>query len=468
MVLLASAFFWSWFDLGVFRPTLIGPFPELWGMFPTFLVAAIAGGGIVLAVACVRPSIVLFDALHPRVWALAAIEAIAGALFCTVGGFVSCTAAIVVGALLAGASCGMFQIAWGSYYARRGSSFAGKAVAASIALGALFDALVMSLDGWSAVGLCAAMPVFSAAISIWALRGVARGEEGRRTSHEEASSLGKDTVSGREIMGLPITLIGAFVLFGLAFGFCQYAAIFSTGGQQSLSSDALIAARGVTAAAVACLLAWRPGHAYTVFKLGTMVGIAGFVAEPLLSSFGADDVVSGCVFAIGYTTFDICTWALITELRAIGSKSANRLVGLGRGAIHVAEALALGGCALLSRFPQASAALPSTFGYACVVAEMLLLADNSSLWLLIRARVSGPVPVSPVASHGFSVAQVALDYGLTEREAEVLAILLAGHGRARAAQALGISENTLGTHIQQLYRKLDVHSRQELLDRFAR
>jgi DNA-binding CsgD family transcriptional regulator len=49
----------------------------------------------------------------------------------------------------------------------------------------------------------------------------------------------------------------------------------------------------------------------------------------------------------------------------------------------------------------------------------------------------------------------------------VLRLLVTGRGRVRIAENLGISENTVNSHVQQLYRKLDVHSRQELLDLFA-
>ena len=149
----------------------------------------------------------------------------------------------------------------------------------------------------------------------------------------------------------------------------------------------------------------------------------------------------------------------------------------GRFVIHLGEAIAVAGCSALASLPAAREALASTVGYGCVVAEMLLLADNSALWLLMkadrseaRADASGaPIPdaVPSTGQMPGDIAQIAATHMLTERESEVLALLLAGHGRARVAQALGISENTLGTHIQQLYRKVGVHSRQELLDRFG-
>jgi DNA-binding CsgD family transcriptional regulator len=47
---------------------------------------------------------------------------------------------------------------------------------------------------------------------------------------------------------------------------------------------------------------------------------------------------------------------------------------------------------------------------------------------------------------------------LTGREAEVLRLIARGCTYLQVAVALGISANTVGTHIKNAYRKLEVHS----------
>jgi LuxR family maltose regulon positive regulatory protein len=47
---------------------------------------------------------------------------------------------------------------------------------------------------------------------------------------------------------------------------------------------------------------------------------------------------------------------------------------------------------------------------------------------------------------------------LTGREAEVLRLIARGCTYARAAEQLGMSVNTIGTHVKNAYRKLEVHS----------
>jgi DNA-binding CsgD family transcriptional regulator len=55
-------------------------------------------------------------------------------------------------------------------------------------------------------------------------------------------------------------------------------------------------------------------------------------------------------------------------------------------------------------------------------------------------------------------------YGLTEREAEVMALFAKGRDSAYIQQTLSLSKSTVSTHRQHIYVKLGVHSQQELLN----
>lgn len=56
------------------------------------------------------------------------------------------------------------------------------------------------------------------------------------------------------------------------------------------------------------------------------------------------------------------------------------------------------------------------------------------------------------------------EYGLTAREGDILFVLLQQKKPAEIAQELFIEVGTVRTHIKHIYTKLDVHSRQELLE----
>jgi DNA-binding NarL/FixJ family response regulator len=56
---------------------------------------------------------------------------------------------------------------------------------------------------------------------------------------------------------------------------------------------------------------------------------------------------------------------------------------------------------------------------------------------------------------------------LTEREKEILQLLIKGNSYKEIASALFISVETLNSHIKNIYRKLNVHSRSELAAKFG-
>ena len=62
--------------------------------------------------------------------------------------------------------------------------------------------------------------------------------------------------------------------------------------------------------------------------------------------------------------------------------------------------------------------------------------------------------------------EIAAQYGLTEREAEILRYLARGRSARKIAEELFISENTAWSHIKRIYVKTDMHSKQDILDLF--
>lgn len=60
------------------------------------------------------------------------------------------------------------------------------------------------------------------------------------------------------------------------------------------------------------------------------------------------------------------------------------------------------------------------------------------------------------------------DARLTQREVDVTLLFASGHSLAKVAEELNITKSTAQTHIKNAYRKLDVHSRDELNERLER
>jgi DNA-binding NarL/FixJ family response regulator len=68
--------------------------------------------------------------------------------------------------------------------------------------------------------------------------------------------------------------------------------------------------------------------------------------------------------------------------------------------------------------------------------------------------------------NGMIAAKVLDESHLTEREKEILQLLIKGNSYKEIAGSLFISVETLNSHIKNIYRKLNVHSRSELSARY--
>lgn len=103
---------------------------------------------------------------------------------------------------------------------------------------------------------------------------------------------------------------------------------------------------------------------------------------------------------------------------------------------------------------------------ALLVLLMKIQADRHSKVV----NVSGlplETPVSPQANvrqYDGVLAQIRTRYGLTPREEDMILYLLSGYSRQKIAQELFIAESTVKSHINNLYKKLGIHKRDDLLD----
>jgi DNA-binding NarL/FixJ family response regulator len=81
----------------------------------------------------------------------------------------------------------------------------------------------------------------------------------------------------------------------------------------------------------------------------------------------------------------------------------------------------------------------------------------------VLAALSAPPSAAPPPPDDARSGDVALLRSLTNQEKRVLVLLGQGMEFSDIAERLTISEHTVRTHLQNLYRKLDVHSRVEIV-----
>ncbi len=97
--------------------------------------------------------------------------------------------------------------------------------------------------------------------------------------------------------------------------------------------------------------------------------------------------------------------------------------------------------------------------YVLLLAVMLIVVRNhlisgSSFWS------------QPAGKDETSFLVFARSKNLTPREAEIFSLLMSGSKRTEIEQECSLSEGTVKTHISNIYKKLDVHSKKDLMDLF--
>lgn len=173
------------------------------------------------------------------------------------------------------------------------------------------------------------------------------------------------------------------------------------------------------------------------------------------------------VFAVGgYVAFDIFTTALLSNICARYRISPLWMFGLLNGATGLMFDVGYG-------FGVSSALLPPSvcafamFSLAIVTAMSFTLlmtdCDYRTSWGTVREGTS----LSPVSDYYEALPErcslVAQQYGLSRREEEVLILLAQRKTAGDIERELFISNSTVKSHVRSIYRKLDIHKKDELL-----
>ncbi|MDB1797467.1 MULTISPECIES: helix-turn-helix transcriptional regulator [Eggerthellaceae] len=97
-----------------------------------------------------------------------------------------------------------------------------------------------------------------------------------------------------------------------------------------------------------------------------------------------------------------------------------------------------------------------------LVAALVMIIASFAYFARISVRQSSGVKSEDVAD--LLLTTVADRYHLTDRESEILMLLYRGNTYKKIGELMFISPNTVLSHTKSIYRKMEVHSKQELID----
>ena len=119
--------------------------------------------------------------------------------------------------------------------------------------------------------------------------------------------------------------------------------------------------------------------------------------------------------------------------------------------------------AFIPSFGQADTVTIAVVVALVVFASMFLLNENA-LRLKVDARPAGwALSQDPRALHASRIQAATEKYALSQREQELCLMLLDGMSSSEIRDTLAIAPGTFKTHMRNIYGKLDVHSRSELI-----
>ncbi len=176
-----------------------------------------------------------------------------------------------------------------------------------------------------------------------------------------------------------------------------------------------------------------------------------------------------CITAAQYG-FDIIVWIYFSRIVRKGVCSGSLAIGINRGFVQAGVLVGSLIAMVAPRFIERTAV---SFELLCLImcasmTTMVLMLLNRKDHLE-RITVDSPAAQSAGMDGRHSDCDVvcdalAIEHALTAREREILGYLIRGRSLPYVRDALVLSKNTVDTHAKNLYRKLGVHSRQELLD----
>ena len=366
--------------------------------------------------------------------------------------------------------------------------------ALSLALGSVVFFVFFACPGWAPI---AGGPTWAGVVSLCGLPLLAALMANLPVSAAEAAPLGcgaagvagcAQTSAGRATSGerVPRTfwkLVAFSFIVSLAISMLRGPVVLTHPLATTVEgNNLLMLMRLVFALAFVAVGALGDAHHINLGRICSLTAIVSAVCVAGVSAFGV--LATGWSVVVYFLSgaFEFVTWCMLAFLVKQKGLDALYVFGWGRGAFFAGSSIGwLLGVTAAPRIPEGDAL--SLF-YLLVAGVMLVLSlllfSEKDYDRLFSPNAAHEMPLSdlleldptvtpdPAArkagNFGRAVKRIALTATLSEREGEAFRYLAMGYGTDRVASEMGVSVNTVRVHTHNVYVKLDVHSRRELME----
>ncbi|MCI8424845.1 MAG: helix-turn-helix transcriptional regulator [Adlercreutzia sp.] len=206
---------------------------------------------------------------------------------------------------------------------------------------------------------------------------------------------------------------------------------------------------------------WGAYRMELFYRAAFAFGVAGSAALPLALNHL---FFSYAVIYVAYALICATMWMLAWSVVFMRHGPARRVVGIVFGLQSLALPCGFAAAKLMRALLGGTVAAAGALPYVSFAAIIVLVAAYA--FLLPERTLLLLSPRLLKLSHESldeRCREVAARYGLTERETEIFTLLARGRDVGYIEKELFISRNTVNTHRKNLYRKLGIHTQQELL-----
>lgn len=382
-----------------------------------------------------------------------------------------------LGGFVSGLGSSVFTVLWGGHYASLAMPRIERMATASLILAFLCYLVVLVVPQGVGIILVGCFPFLSAACLIMAKKD--SEIESLIVAPEDLRSLGNLSIKGFVRLGLGI--IGATSVVSLFWSFITEGLIPVPAGV--LTASVL---SGLLVAVVIEAYVTRFARALNLGMLYRWVLPLIAVAFSLLL-FSNTPMLVGAVFLVNaaQALLNLTTFVYFAELSQRSGASPLRVFGLGR---FFLESGFLIGLLLMPVARQLIAEIGFYQGVlflfltAFIILAMISIANQDKMAFTFEdvtgvegaaqrsaGAVSGhpegskPITLSTQAQFEAACLAASDTFGLTKREREILPYLAQGYSLPYIRNELYISQSTIDTHVRHIYKKMGIHSKEELI-----
>ena len=363
---------------------------------------------------------------------------------------------------------GLFMLLWFHFYADTQTNYTVSYLAVSAMMGGIICYFTRHLTAGLPIVVFVALPLLSMLLFLPSIQ---------TTAFRDSTLHGKGMSSWESASGSFFRTTLQLVVFSLCFGFKQGSAVL--GNALDFPVENPVTNLGFCVAGVILYAVYLRSPEHQDLMPAHIISIVLFLVGITYIPFaqGVASVVISTISMTGFMLFDIVILGFLLNLVRVFDLDPELVLGGNRaaeyGAFTVGIALSAAVSHLFGEYPMFPYFVTCTAALGCCITVLVLFIDSDNIWgerkekhRQVEEKSDGDESDVSEGPGRWKLAcnDICCRYDLSPRERDVFMLIAKGRNAEYVQNALYISGHTAKTHISNIYKKLDIHSVQELLD----